>query len=85
MTLIEIKQLKKESHGFVKFSAKPQPARNEHFCFFRLYVARVSTQVKILITVCLVVFTLEMTEKLDTANKSRIKLKILVLFVFLVQ
>ena len=69
----------------MKFSAKPQLARNEHVCFFRLYVARVSTQVKILITVCLVVFTLEMTEKLDTANKSRIKLKILVLFVFLVQ
>ena len=69
----------------MKFSAKPQLARNEHVCFFRLYVARVSTQVNILITVCLVVFTLEMTEKLDTANKSRIKLKILVLFVFLVQ
>ena len=69
----------------MKFLAKPQRARNEHFDFFRLYVARVSTQVKLLITVCLVVFTLEMIEKLDTANKSRIKLKMLALFVFLVQ
>ena len=69
----------------MKFSAKPQLARNEPVCFFRLYVARVSTQVKFLITVCLVVFTLEMTAKLDAANKSRMKLKILVLFVFLVQ
>ena len=52
---------------------------------FASFASRISKQLKISITVFLVVFTLEMTEKLDTANKSRIKLKILVLFVFLVQ